>query len=256
MKFIKNTFILISSFVLFVFLWDFVCCFFYPDNIFFPNPQLIFSYWKEGFFSDAFLYKAIGVSLQRLSIGYFISVFLGLALGALCYYCYFFQLTLGKIALGFQTLPSICWVPLTLLWFGQTDNSIVFVVVMGSLWCILLGVCRSLQQIPELFIKAARTMGAHGTSLFFTVIIPASLPSLVTIFKQGWAFAWRSLLSAEIYISAVDGLGLGQLLHYGREMQAMDQVLGIILILLVIGLFVEYGLFIPFEKWIRKNYGQ
>ena len=109
--------------------------------------------------------------------------------------------------------------------------------------------------MPSIYLKVAYTMGARRLMVLRTVVFPAALPLLVASIKQSWAFAWRSLLSAEIYISTIDGLGLGQLLHYGREMQAMGQVVSIILVLIFVGLFIEKFVFLPIENYITKRWG-
>ncbi len=226
------------------------------SDLFFPSLQQVVKFLFDGFCKDYSLWEAVGISFKRLFVGYSISLFVGILLGMLCHSFTIFNVTLRKLALGFQTLPSICWVPLTLLWFGQTDVAIIFVIVMGSVWGIILGTEQSIQNVPDIYLKAAYTLGARRFTLWRTVIFPAAFPAMIVVMKQGWAFAWRSLLSAEIYISAVSGLGLGQLLHYGREMQAMDQVVSIILILITIGLVIERYLFLPIEKNIRKRWGK
>lgn len=226
------------------------------SDLFFPSLQQVVEYLLDGFWEDYSLWLAVWISCKRLLIGYSISLVLGVFSGVLCHSFPIFNITLGKLALGLQTLPSICWVPLTLLWFGQTDFAIIFVIVMGSVWGLLLSTEQSIERVPEIYIKAACTMGARKFTLWRTVIFPAAFPSMIVAMKQGWAFAWRSLLSAEIYISAVRGLGLGQILHYGREMQAMDQVVSIILILIMIGLVIEHCLFLPIEKNISKRWGK
>lgn len=225
------------------------------SDLFFPNPAQVVQFFIQGFFQDKVLWQAIGISCQRLFIGYLITLGLGIPLGICCCHSEFLQQTLHKLALGLQTLPSICWVPLTLLWFGQTDTSIIFVVCMGSIWGLILGTEQSIKNVPTIFVKAARTMGARGFVLWRTVLFPAAFPALINTIKQSWAFAWRSLLSAEIYISTIHGLGLGQLLHYGREMQAMNQVIGIIIILIALGLFVDQC-FTKIEAWIEKRWGR
>ena len=226
------------------------------SELFFPSPWQIVSFFYDGFVHNMTLWSSIMISFKRLFIGYSISIVLGIPLGMLCSTFSVFDRILGKLALSLQTLPSICWVPLTLLWLGQNDSAIIFVVCMGSIWGLILGAKQSVQLIPEIYVRAAYTMGARGLMLWRTVIFPAALPLIVTSMKQSWAFAWRSLLSAEIYISTVNGLGLGQLLHYGREMQAMDQVVSIIFILIIIGLFIERYMFVPIENYIVKRWGK
>lgn len=256
-KLIKHP-IIQSSFYFFlvIMLWQWISNFENYSDLFFPKPIQVFEYLYNGFFTNGILWSAIAISFKRLIIGYLLSVCIGIPLGMLCSYSNFLKNTIRKLALGFQTLPSICWVPLTLLWFGQSDTAIIFVVTMGSIWSLMLGTEQSVQGVPEIYIRAATTMGARNFALFRTVIFPAILPSLVISMKHSWAFAWRSLMSAEIYISAMNGLGLGQLLHYGREIQAMDQVVSIICILTLIGLLIEHYLFLPVEKFIKKRWGK
>jgi len=108
---------------------------------------------------------------------------------------------------------------------------------------------------PDDVIRAARTMGSTGLHTWTHVILPAALPFLLSGMKQGWAFAWRSLMAAEIYVTILSGFGLGQLLHYGRELHAMDQVIGVILVIIIIGLAVDKSLFAPTERFMYRRWG-
>ena len=179
--------------------------------------------------------------MKRLLIGYVIGVAIGLPLGLLDQHlAIYFEDTIGALALGLQTLPSVCWVPLALLWFGQTEGAMLFVVVMGT---VVVGRDRdrapARATIPPIYARAARTMGSEGFDKWTRVILPASLPFLVSGMKQGWAFAWRSLMAAEIYVTILTGFGLGHLLQYGRELSAMDQVIGVMIVIVVIGLIAD-----------------
>ncbi|MDR1254694.1 MAG: ABC transporter permease [Puniceicoccales bacterium] len=224
------------------------------SDLIFPTPiQVARFLWHAC--ADGTLVGATWMTIKRLILGYSISVFIGIPMGMLCSRFYILNAFIGKLVLGLQTLPSICWVPLTLLWFGQTDRAILFVVTMGSLWSLIASTESSVCQIPNLYIKAARTMGSRGIDLWVTVIFPAALPLIITGMKQSWAFAWRSLMSAEIYVSTIRGLGIGQLLHYGREMQAMDQVVGIIFVIIAIGFIAEKIIFVNLEKTLHKRWG-
>jgi NitT/TauT family transport system permease protein len=109
--------------------------------------------------------------------------------------------------------------------------------------------------VPPIFLRAARTMGARGLAVFTRVLFPASLPFIVSGMKQGWAFAWRSLMAAEVYVTILDASGLGQLLHYGRELHKMQQVLGVMLTIVVVGLLVDRLLFSPFERFLHRRWG-
>jgi NitT/TauT family transport system permease protein len=204
--------------------------------------------------SDGELLAACGVTLQRLLIGYFIGIILGIPLGLLNARFKFVNNTLGVVALGLQTLPSVCWVPLSLLWFGQTETAMLFIVIMGTLWAVLLATDNGIRQIPPIYRRAAATMGSSGLHLLWRVLLPASLPHLVSGTKQGWAFAWRSLMAAEIYVSVLK-FGLGHLLHYGRELHAMDQVAAVMLVILIIGFAADKILFTPWEQFLRRRWG-
>jgi len=158
-------------------------------------------------------------------------------------------------ALGLQTLPSVCWIPLALLWFGQTEAAMLFVVIMGTVGSVVIATSTGARSIPPIYARLARTMGSEGFDKWTRVILPASLPFLVTGMKQGWAFAWRSLMAAEIYVTILTGFGLGHLLHYGRELSAMDQVIGIMLVIIVIGLVTDKTLFAPWERFMHRRWG-
>ena len=219
-----------------------------------PSPLSIGQYLLASL-ADGTLLSAGLVTLTRLGIGYLIGLLLGIPLGLLTARFRFAADTLGVLALGLQTLPSVCWVPLSLLWFGQTETAMLFIVVMGTLWAVLLATDHGIRQIPPIYRRAATTMGSGGFHLLWHVLLPASLPHLVSGMKQGWAFAWRSLMAAEIYVTVLTGFGLGHLLHYGRELQAMDQVAAIMLVILIVGFLADKALFSPWERFLRKRWG-
>ena len=219
-----------------------------------PGPRAVAEYlW--GAYQDGTLQESCIVTMRRLLIGYFIGLALGLPLGLLTSTSHFFEDTLGALALGLQTLPSVCWIPLALLWFGQTETAMLFVVIMGTMWSVLIATDTGARSISPIYARAARTMGSEGLHKWTRVIIPASLPFLVSGMKQGWAFAWRSLMAAEIYVTILTGFGLGHLLHYGRELSAMDQVIGIMLVIVVIGLVADKLLFSPWERFLHRRWG-
>ena len=169
--------------------------------------------------------------MKRLMIGYVMSIIVGLPLGLLTARWKWCEDTVGVLALGLQTLPSVCWIPLASLWFGQTESAMLFVVIMGTLWSVIIATDNGVRNVPPIFARAARTMGSKGLHTWFNVILPASLPFIVSGMKQGWGFAWRSLLGAEIYVTILTGAGLGQLLRDGRDLNAMDQVIGVMLVI-------------------------
>jgi NitT/TauT family transport system permease protein len=153
------------------------------------------------------------------------------------------------MALGLQTLPSVCWVPLALLWFGQTEAAMLFVVVMGTLWSVVIATETGVRNVPPIYRRAALTMGSKRLHMWFKVILPAAPPFIVSGMKQGWA--WRSLMAAGWTI--LTGFGLGQLHHYGAG--AMDQVIAIMLVIVVIGLLADKIFFSPIERFLHHRWG-
>ena len=241
-------------FVFFLALWEWLVRAGMWSRVLVPSPLDVGAYFVTGF-RDGTLLQASYVTMKRLLLGYVVGLALGVPLGLLNARFKVLEDTLGVVALGLQTLPSVCWAPLALLWFGQTETAMFFIVIMGSLWSVVLATDNGVRNVPPIYARAARTMGSRGLHTWLKVILPASLPFIVSGMKQGWAFAWRSLMAAEIFISIPTGLGLGQLLHYGRELNAMDQVIGIMLVIIFIGLLADKILFSPCERYLHRRWG-
>jgi len=219
-----------------------------------PPPRAVAQYlWDAA--RDGSLLEATLVTVKRLLVGYVIGIVIGLPLGLIVSTSDYFEDTIGALALGLQTLPSVCWVPLALLWFGQTEFAMLFVVVMGTVWSVVLATNAGARNIPPIYAKAARTMGSRGPDTWIHVILPAALPYVVSGMKQGWAFAWRSLMAAEIFVTILTGFGLGQILQYGRELNAMDQVIGVMIVIVAIGLAADKLLFSPWERLLHRRWG-
>lgn len=219
-----------------------------------PSPESVGRYLWDALL-DGTLWECSGVTMKRLVAGYLIGLAAGVPLGFLTARVQTLRDTLGVLALGLQGLPSVCWVPLALLWFGQTESAMLFVVVMGTLWSVILATETGVRNVNPLYVRAANTMGSQGLHTWVFVMLPASLPFIVSGMKQGWAFAWRSLMAAEIYVTILTGFGLGHLLHYGRELNAMEQVVAIMLLIVLIGLLADKILFSPWEKFLHRRWG-
>jgi len=219
-----------------------------------PDPSSVWQYLRTAA-ADGTLFQALWVTTKRLLLGYILGVIIGVPLGLFTARFKWAADTIGVIGLGLQTLPSVCWVPLALLWFGQTEAAMQFVVIMGTLWSVQISTDNGVRNVPPIYARAAKTMGSRGLHTWIQVILPASLPFIVSGVKQGWAFAWRSLMAAEIYVTILTGFGLGHLLHYGRELSAMDQVLGVMLVIVLIGLLADKILFSPWERFLHRRWG-
>lgn len=205
----------------------------------------------HGFHDQTFLI-GIAISMKRIAIGYGISIGIGVSLGLLIGRFRIFDETLGSLISGLQTLPTICWLPLSLLWFGLNDMAIIFLVFMGAVLSIATGTDSGVKNVPPLYIRAAKTMGARRWKLYFEVIIPAALPHIIIGMKQGWSFAWRSLMAGELLIVC---LGLGHLMMIGRELNDMSQVIAVMLVIIMIGILVDRLFFLKVERRIRERWG-
>jgi NitT/TauT family transport system permease protein len=194
----------------------------------------------------------IGGSMRRLLQGYAIALVGGLTLGMLMAEARWVKDTFGLLVMGLQALPSICWLPLALLWFGLNEQAILFVVVMGAVMSIAQSTEDGVRNTAPVHIRAARNLGASGLRVYSAVIFPAALPSIVTGMKMGWAFAWRSLMAGELLYTLP---GLGHLLNVGRELNDMAQVMAVILVIITIGLTADKLVFGTVERRVRERWG-
>lgn len=154
--------------------------------------------------------------------------------------------------LGLQVLPSICWLPLAILWFGLSEQAIQFVVIMGAFLSIAIATDGGIRNIPPIYLRAAKTMGIKGLDLYRRVVLPAALPSIVTGMKLGWSFAWRSLMAGELIFVSI---GLGHLLQTGRELNDMAQVVAVMMVIAGVGLAFDQLIFAQLERRIRHQWG-
>jgi NitT/TauT family transport system permease protein len=217
----------------------------------FPAPLSVLQSLRDGFADHSF-WIGIAVSMKRIVLGYALSIVLGMVLGLGVASNKFLEETMGGLLVSLQSLPSICWLPLAVLWFGLTEKAILFVVVMGSLLSITIAMEDGRNQMPKIYRMAGRNLGASGFKLFWYVLLPASLPFILSGLKQGWAFAWRSLISGEmIFVS----LGLGQLLMTGRDLNDMSLVIAVMILIIVIGFIVDGLIFRTLEKRLQNRWG-
>ncbi len=210
----------------------------WPDYIF-PGPRGVIANISAGFAKNSYA-SAIFLSMRRLFWGFSLASFIGLAGGMLFYQFPVLNATFGLLLNGLQSLPSICWMPLALLWFGLNDKAILFVVVMGSSISMLQSTLTGIHLVPRIYRQAGRTLGANKFQLYTKIILPAALPNILEGFRQSWAFAWRSLMGGEMLFVTP---GLGHLLNLGRELNDIDQVAAIMILILMIGLIFDRMIF-------------
>lgn len=222
----------------------------WPNNIF-PSPyevaeDLVYTA------SDGSLFYGIATSMWRLAIGLSIAIAGGVVLGILMARVEVVNQTIGSLVLGLQSIPSIAWVPLAILWFGLTDGGIIFVTAIGAIFAVTINTYTGVKNINPHYIEAAKNMGAKGTQLVTSVLIPAAFPYMISGFKQGWAFAWRGVIGAELLFSF---LGLGFLLNVGRQLTDVSQVIAIMLVIMGIGIAIDGVVFKKLENKVMSRWG-
>ena len=202
------------------------------------------------------LFDVIWTSVSRALVGFVFALAIGTPLGLIVARVWYIRAAVRPILAGLQSLPSVAWVPAAVLGLGLNDSMMYAVILLGAVPSIANGLIAGVEQIPPLYLRAGRTIGATGLRSMRHIVLPAALPSYVAGLKQGWAFSWRSLMAAEIIASSPDlGLGLGQLLENGRNNADMPGVfLGIILIL-VVGIAIDLLIFCPAERYILRSRG-
>ena len=222
----------------------------WPDNIF-PSPIEVAEDLVYGI-SDGSLFYGIGTSMLRLIIGLSIAISGGLILGIFMARVETVNQTIGSLVLGLQSIPSIAWVPLAILWFGLTDSGIIFVTAIGAIFAVTINTYTGVKNIDPSYIEAARNMGAKGSQLVTTVLFPSAFPYMISGFKQGWAFAWRGVIGAELLFSF---LGLGFLLNVGRQLNDVSQVIAMMLVIMGIGILIDGFVFKKLEYKVMSRWG-
>ncbi|TLQ43067.1 ABC transporter permease [Streptomyces marianii] len=220
-----------------------------------PAPSAVWTglsdMWLQGT-----LFDVIWTSVSRGLFGFLLALAIGTPLGLLVARVKFVRAAIGPILSGLQSLPSVAWVPPAVIWLGLNDSMMYAVILLGAVPSIANGLVSGVDQVPPLFLRAGRTLGATGLKGTWHIVMPAALPGYLAGLKQGWAFSWRSLMAAEIIASSPDlGLGLGQLLENGRNNIDMPGVFLAILLILIVGIAVDLLVFSPLERWVLRSRG-
>ncbi|MGQ0795395.1 MAG: ABC transporter permease [Nitrosopumilaceae archaeon] len=222
----------------------------WSHNIF-PSPFQVAEDLAYGA-ADGSLFLGIATSLWRLTAGLAASIAFGMILGIFMARKESVNQTVGSLVLGLQSIPSVAWVPMAFLWFGLSDAGIIFVTIASSMFAVTINTYSGMKNVPTSYIAAARNMGASGIQLITNVMLPAAFPYLISGFKQGWAFAWRGVIGAEIIFSF---LGLGFLLNVGRELNDISQVIAIMLVIMIIGILIDGLVFKKIERKVMSRWG-
>ncbi|QHC24870.1 ABC transporter permease [Streptomyces sp. GS7] len=236
-------------------LWQLAYHFQLKPHYLLPSPLDVYRSLQQKWLEGTLL-NFVWTSVSRGALGFVASVAIGTPLGLIVARVKPVRAAIGPILSGLQSLPSVAWVPAAIIWFGLSDATIYAVVLLGAVPSIANGLVSGVDQIPPLYLRAGRTIGATGLTGVRHVLLPAALPGYLAGLKQGWAFSWRSLMAAELIVNAPDlGTGLGQLLEQGRELQDMSWVLAAILLILIVGIGIELLIFAPIERRVLRSRG-
>jgi NitT/TauT family transport system permease protein len=246
---LANTILFIS---VFIGIWQLVYIIGIWPKISLPSPLMVAEAFYDLFQNNTLL-TSIGMTMYRLAIGFIISIAIGMAVGLAMVKFAAFGKTMGSFAVGLQSFPSIAWVPFAILLIGLNDLGILFVVIMSSIFSVMMSTYSGIRNIPTIYIRAAKNMGAKGLHLFRHLMIPAATPALITGIKQAWSFAWHALIGAEILMAA--SIGIGHILLIGREFQSMSQIIASMITIFALGMIFDRVIFMKIEDKVRERWG-
>src|SRR3984893_13277461 len=222
-------------------------------KLIFPGPSGTLSdLWGQ--LRTGLLWHAIGITSERAVIGFALAVVIGGVIGALVSRIAPLRAAVGSLITGLQTMPSIAWFPFAIILFGISTTTILFVIVLGAAPSIANGLIAGVDYTPPLLLRAGKMMGLRRLSLYRYLILPASLPAFVAGLKQGWAFAWRSLMAGELLVIIANQPSLGVLLSTDQDQSDMQSATAIIIVILVLGIIV-HSLFSVADGAIRRRWG-
>lgn len=236
---------------IFLAFWQFLIWIEWKPSFAFASPADTFQSLVDNW---SIISEAMWTTLRRGIEGYAIAIVIGVAIGAAVARIPVLRAAIGSMITGLQTMPSVAWYPLALLLFKLSEGAIFFVIVIGAAPSIANGLITGVDNISPVLLRAGKVMGAKRLDAFRYVILPAALPSFIGGLKQGWAFAWRSLLAGEI-IGGIAGYSLGQQLAANRDLADAAGVQAVMIVLFTIGVLVDALVFGVAERKIRKRYG-
>lgn len=232
-------------------IWEVTSRFSSLPDFMFPSLTQVLETLFNGIVNGQIL-EAIGKSMSRLFIGFAIAIMIGLILGYLIWRFKLMEDTLGFVVTALQSIPSIVWFPVAIIWFGLNDFSILFIVTIGATWTMTISATSGFKNVPQLYQRVAKTYGSSGLHFLRTVILPASVPQLISGLRIAWAFSWRALMAGELLGA---GGGLGYLLETGRSLGQMDLVISVMIIIAIIGTIMDNVVFLRLEKNVQRKWG-
>jgi NitT/TauT family transport system permease protein len=224
-----------------------------PDYVLVGPGPVFRSLWHDLLHGQ--IPRAMGITMERAAIGYGIALLIGSAIGIAIARVPVLRAAIGSLITGLQTMPSVAWFPLAIVIFHLSETAILFVVVLGAAPAIANGLISGIDHVPPLLLRAGRVLGARGLKAYRHVILPAAFPSFLSGMKQGWAFAWRSLMAGELIVVIGGRGGLGFALDSARLNFDYASLESTMIVILVIGIVVDSLVFGVLERRVRRRWG-
>ena len=224
-----------------------------------PGPAVVFRTLGRNLVGGSpvsgHLLSSTGVTLRRAVTGYVLALVIGTALGLAVARSRILRSAIGSLITGFQTMPSVAWLPLAMVLFQLSERAILFVLLVGAVPSIANGVISGIDNIPPLLLRAGRVLGATGYARYRRVVLPAALPGFVAGMKQGWAFAWRSLMAGELLVVIAHRPSLGQTLENASSQNDYAGLMATMVVILVVGLVLDAVVFGRLERTVLRRRG-
>jgi NitT/TauT family transport system permease protein len=235
-------------------IWEAVVASGWRPEFVLPPPEKVFEALREQAASGT-LWTAMATTLRRATVGFAMAMVIGMLVGAVVSQVRVLRAAFGSFITGLQTMPSIAWFPLAVLLFKRTEAAMYFVVVLGAAPSIANGLITGVDTLPPILLRAGRTMGARGMTLFRHIVLPGALPSFMGGIKQGWAFAWRSLMAGELIVIIANSRSIGERLENSRQLSDAPTLIAYMLVILVIGILLDALVFGAAERAIQRRWG-
>ena len=239
--------------VLVVAVWQLVVLSGWKPEYVLPGPATVFSDLK-GLVVRGDFWDGVRLTLLRAVTGFALAVLIGTFLGAAVSRFAPLRAAIGSLITGLQTMPSIMWFPLAILLFQISESAILFVVVIGAAPSVANGLISGIDYVPRIWLRVGQVLGMKGVAKYRHLILPASLPSLISGLKQGWAFSWRSLMAGELLVVVPGALSMGVRMQQARDLTEASLVISYIIVVLVIGILIDL-LFNAADNTLRKRWG-
>ena len=244
----------IGAVALGLFLWQAIVWSGWKPRSLLPPPGDVFAVLWD-LILDGTVAEAVRITMWRAFYGFAIALVIGVVVGSLAVRVRAFRSAFGSFITGLQTMPSIAWFPLAILLFQLSEAAITFVVVLGAAPAIANGLISGADNIPPIQLRAGKVLGAKGLSMYRYIVLPGSMPGFVGGLKQGWAFAWRSLMAGELIVTIAGKPSVGFLLQLNRNLSDAEGLLAMMIVILVIGILVDSLVFGRLEKEVRRRWG-